>query len=38
MKYTCCNCLNKFDNLILLNMYGYLCKECYNDIIKDYLK
>ena len=36
--YTCCNCYKKFDSLVYLPMYGYLCKECYKDIIVDYLK
>ena len=38
MEKICSNCMKKSNYLILLNLYGYLCKECYQEIIKDYLK
>ena len=34
----CCNCSKEFNVLIYLPLYGCLCKECYQDIIVDYLK
>lgn len=37
-KNKCVNCLQEYDFLIYLAMYGYLCKECYPEIAKDYLK
>ena len=33
----CCNCMEEFNILICLPMYGYLCSSCYQDIVKDYL-
>lgn len=35
---TCCNCHNNYKTLVYLPLYGYLCPQCYQDIIVDYLK
>lgn len=37
-KNKCINCFQECYLLIYLPMYGYLCKECYPEIAKDYLK
>ena len=34
----CSNCYNEFKFMVYLPMYGYLCKNCYPEIVKDYLK
>ena len=34
----CCNCFHEKNYLVYLALYGYLCSECYQDIIRDYLK
>ena len=36
--FSCCNCNKNFNILIYLPLYGYLCKECFQEIRKDYLK
>lgn len=38
MKCKCSNCFKIKPTLIYLPMYGYICNECYPDIINDYLK
>ncbi len=34
----CSNCFAEKETLVLLPMYGYLCPNCYQQIIQDYLK
>lgn len=38
MLHTCCNCFKEKNRVIFLPLYGYLCSECYPEIIVDYLK
>ena len=34
----CYGCNQEKSSLVCLQMYGYLCGICYQDIIRDYLK
>ena len=36
--YTCANCSCKKSIMVNLPMYGYLCPNCYKEIIVDYLR
>ena len=35
---TCSNCFEEKSVLVYLPLYGYICSNCYPDVITDYLK
>lgn len=34
----CSCCFKSNSSLVYLPLYGYICSECYQDLIQDYLK